>query len=72
MNTDRRNDLITALSLIQNHPAHSHHDILTITACRPVMTETQLLAHIDTNMASIAHWSDFAGNKRRLANAGAR
>lgn len=67
--TTRRADLIQALGLIQNHPAHSHHDILTITACRPVMTEAQLLAHIDANMATIAHWSDFAGNKRRLAGA---
>lgn len=67
-----RADLIQALSLIQNHPAHSHHDIMTITACRPVMTEEQLADHIEANMRQIARWSDFGGNKRRLANAGAR
>lgn len=64
-----RQDLIEALTQIQNHPAHQHHDILTIHGCAPVSTEAELLRAIDDNMATIARWSNFGGNRRRLARA---
>lgn len=67
--TDRRRDLIEALTQIQNHPAHSHHDIISIHSCAPRSTVAQLIAAVDANMAQIAHWSNYAGNKRRLARA---
>jgi hypothetical protein len=65
----RRQDLLASLAQIQNHPAHSHHDILTIHGCAPRSTEAQLLAAIDANMVQIARWSNFGGSKRRLARA---
>lgn len=67
--TTRRQDLIAALVQIQNHPAHSHHDIVSIHGCAPLSTETELLAAIDWNMAQIAKWSNSAGSKRRLQRA---
>lgn len=65
--TSTRRDLIQALTSIQNHPAHSHHDILTITGCG--MSDDEVRAHIDANLTEIAHWSNYGGNKRRLARA---
>lgn len=65
----RRQDLLQALAQIQNHPAHSHHDILTIHGCAPLSTEAELIRAIDFNMAAIARWSNYGGNKRRLARA---
>lgn len=67
--TNRRKDLLAALTLIQNHPVHSHHDILTIHFCAPVSTDAELAASIEANMAQIALWSNYGGNKRRLARA---
>jgi hypothetical protein len=64
-----RKSLIQALTLIQNHPAHSHHDILTIHACRPLSTEAELAVAIEANMAQVSRWSDYGGSKRRLARA---
>lgn len=64
-----RQTLIQALTLIQNHPAHAHHDILTIHACRPLSTEAQLAEAIEANMATVARWSNYGGSKRRLARA---
>lgn len=67
--TTRRQSLIEALTQIQNHPAHSHHDILTIHACAPLSTEAQLQDAIEANFAQITRFSDFGGSKRRLARA---
>lgn len=67
--TDRRDDLIQALVKIQNHPAHNHHDILTIHGCAPRSTDAELLQSIEANMAQVAHFSNYGGNKRRLLNA---
>lgn len=67
--TPRRKDLLDALAQIQNHPAHSNHDILTIHGCAPVSTEAQLMDAIERNMAQIARWSNYGGSKRRLAGA---
>ncbi len=64
-----RQDLLQALALIQNHPAHSHHDILTIHYCAPLSTEAELSKAIADNMAQIVRYSNFGGNKRRLASA---
>lgn len=58
---NRRTDLLQALSQIQNHPAHQHHDILTIHGCAPLSTEAELIRAIDDNMAIIARWSDRGG-----------
>jgi hypothetical protein len=64
-----RQDLLTSLSQIQNHPAHQHHDILSIHFCAPLSTEAELLRAVDDNMAQIARYSNFGGDKRRLARA---
>jgi hypothetical protein len=50
--TATRQDLIQALGQIQNHPALSNVDILTITGCG--MTDDEVRAHIEANMAFIA------------------
>lgn len=65
--TSRRQDLLQALTQVQNHPAHSHHDILTITGCG--MTDDEVARHLEANFEQIAHWSNYGGNKRRLARA---
>ena len=62
-----RQDLIQALVQVQDHPAHSHHDILTITGCG--MSDAEVAAHLEANFTQIARWSDFGGDKRRLARA---
>lgn len=64
-----RQDLISALTQIQNHPAHAHHDIVSIHFCRPLSTEAELQQAIESNMAQIERWSNYGGNKRRLAKA---
>lgn len=64
-----RQDLIRALTQIQNHPAHSHHDILTIHGCAPASTIAELQRAIEANMAAIIRYSNYGGNKRRLARA---
>lgn len=51
-------DLIEALTMIQNHPAHDHHDILTTAACAPRMNRAELLRQIDHNMEIIARWTN--------------
>lgn len=63
--TNRQN-LMQALTQIQNHPAHCHHDILTIHACAPVSTEAELIRAIDDNMRTVARWSNYGGNKKRI------
>jgi hypothetical protein len=65
--TSSRQDLIAALAQIQNHPAHSHHDILTIHGCAPLSTEGELRTAIEMNMTTIIPWSNYGGNKRRIA-----
>jgi len=67
--TSTRQDLIQALTQIQNHPAHSHHDILSIHGCAPLSTEAQLQDAIEFNMKAIIRYSNFGGSKRRLARA---
>lgn len=65
----KRQDLIQALIQIQNHPAHSGHDILTIHYCAPASTDDELSAAVEFNMAAITRWSNYGGSKRRLARA---
>lgn len=67
--TNRRKDLLQALCQIQNHPAHNHHDILTITGCG--MTDDEVAAHLEANFSHIARYSNYGGSKKRLANAAA-
>ena len=67
--TTTRQQLLQALTQIQNHPAHSGHDILTIHGCAPLSSEKELLAAIDRNMTIIARYSNYGGSKRRLARA---
>lgn len=62
-----RQDLLQALTQIQNHPAHSHHDILSIHGCAPLSTDAQLRQAIEDNMAEIIRYSNCGGSKRRLA-----
>ena len=61
--TSQRQDLLQALCQIQNHPAHNHHDILTITGCG--MSDDEVRAHIETNMIQIADWSMEAPKQKR-------
>lgn len=65
--TDRRKDLLQALTQVQNHPTHSHHDILTITCWG--MTDDEVARHLESNFSQIARYSNYGGNKRRLARA---
>jgi hypothetical protein len=67
--TSRRKDLIAALTMVQSHPVHNHHDIVSIHCCAPLSTEVELQAAIEANMAQIARWSNYGGSKRRLARA---
>jgi len=53
--TEARKDLIQALVLIQNHPAHSHHDILTITGCG--MSDDEVRAHIECCMQHVINYT---------------
>jgi len=68
--TKIRQDLIQALSLIQNHPACINQDILTITGCG--MTDDEVRAHIEANLRWIATFNFEKANeapraRRRLA-----
>jgi hypothetical protein len=53
--TPARKDLLAALCQIQNHPAFTHQDILTITGCG--MTDFEVRAHIDACMTSVANFN---------------
>jgi Fe2+ or Zn2+ uptake regulation protein len=59
--TETRKDLLQALTQVQNHPAHNHHDILTITGCG--MTDDEVRAHIETNVEQIINWNMEQANK---------
>jgi hypothetical protein len=50
--TPARQDLIAALTQIQNHPAFSNVDILTITGCG--MTDDEVRQHIERQFQTIA------------------
>jgi hypothetical protein len=54
----RRKDLLTALTLLQSHYAHSHHDILTITRA---MSDREVWNHIQEQMRRVAVWSNHGG-----------
>jgi len=54
--TPARQDLIQALSQIQNHPAFANQDILTITGCG--MTDDEVRFHIEASMARIGRYSE--------------
>lgn len=60
--TETRKDLLEALCQIQNHPAHNHHDILTITGCG--MTDDEVRAHIERNVEQIIDWNIEQANKK--------
>jgi hypothetical protein len=53
--TPARQDLLSALSQIQNHPACVNQDILTITGCG--MTDDEVRAHIEANLNWIAKFN---------------
>ena len=59
--TPTRQDLIEALGQIQNHPAHNHHDILTITGCG--MSDEEVRAHIEASVEQIINWNIEQANK---------
>jgi hypothetical protein len=64
--TVTRQDLLNALSQIQDHLAHSHHDILTITGCG--MTDDQVRAHLEFCFRQIATYSEtFKPSRKRKA-----
>jgi hypothetical protein len=48
---------------------HSNHDILSIHGCAPISTDAELRRAIEDNMAQITRFSNYGGNKRRLARA---
>lgn len=50
-----RQDLLQALSQVQNHPAFAHVDIMTITGCG--MTDDEVCAHLDHNIEYIARFN---------------
>ena len=54
--TETRRDLIDALIQVQNHPIHSHHDILTITGCG--MDDAEVRKHLEWNIEMIQRWSE--------------
>lgn len=53
--TNRRKELLAALALIQNHPIHQNHDIMTFTG---FMNDAEVEAHIEANMAQVARWAE--------------
>jgi Fe2+ or Zn2+ uptake regulation protein len=59
--TSQRQDLLQALCQIQNHPAHNHHDILTITGCG--MSDDEVRSHIEANVQQIIEWNLEQANK---------
>ena len=61
--TTTRQDLISALSQIQNHPAFANQDILTITGCG--MTDDEVRFHIEASMSRIGRWSEKPVKARR-------
>jgi hypothetical protein len=58
-----RQDLLNALAQIQNHPACINQDIMTITACG--MTDDEVRAHIEANMARVYRWSETVHRRKR-------
>ena len=66
MNSNRQ-DLLDALSQIQNHAACVNQDIMTITACG--MTDDQVRDHIEANLRWIAKFNfEQAQNAPRRRN----
>lgn len=53
--TPIRQDLIKALTQVQNHPAFYHVDILTITGCG--MTDDEVRTHLEANISFIGTWN---------------
>jgi hypothetical protein len=58
----RRADLIAAVGVIQNHPMYQHQDILTFCG---FLTDDEIAAHIERNMAGIARWSETVHRRKR-------
>jgi hypothetical protein len=58
----RRADLLTALTLLQSHYAHAHHDILTITRA---MSDREVWVHIQSQMRRVSTWADHGGFRGR-------
>ncbi len=54
--TPSRDALMARLLKAQNHPRNAYQDILTITACRPAMTDEQLQQHVERYESYIAEW----------------
>ena len=57
-----RKDLLTALTLLQSHYAHSHHDILTVTRA---MSDREVWHHIQSQMRRVSFWADNGGFRGR-------
>lgn len=62
--TSKRQDLLKALSQIQNHPACVNQDIMTFTG---FMNDDEVMAHIEANMAWIARWNFERANEKAAA-----
>lgn len=57
--TERRKELIAALTIIQNHPVHHCHDIITFTGFMD--SDDEVAAHIEANIAQISDWANRGG-----------
>jgi hypothetical protein len=53
--TPTRQDLLSALGQVQNHPACVNQDIMTITGCG--MTDDEVRRHIEANLRWIAKFN---------------
>ena len=63
--TPVRQDLLKALTQIQNHPACINQDILTITG---FMNDDEVRAHIEANIAWIGRWNFEAAQEEPRRN----
>jgi len=52
--TSQRQDLLNALSQVQNHPACINQDIMTFAG---LMTDDEVRAHLERNIEWIARWN---------------
>lgn len=50
-----RQDLLDAIAQVQQHPLNSETDITTITG---LLSETEMLEHLELNLARVARWAE--------------
>jgi hypothetical protein len=53
--TTRRADLIAAVGQVQNHPACVNQDIMTFCG---FLSDDEIAAHLESNLARVARWSE--------------